>query len=155
MEDREAMSDFDPSTAKPLADTDGPALAQWITKSSPGVKASYRSTAADRIVTAFKADDIAGVLMHSERVMPKSVRKGIHREWSRAKARGEAKGTPGDFLAANGAQILNGRFTGRGSWRAEAKKWLSDAAEHISRTAGVRGDAQIHQRLSGILGKAK
>ena len=145
------MSDFDPSTAKPLADTDGPALAQWITKSSPGVKASYRVSAADRIVNAFKADDIAGVLMHSERVMPKSVRKGIHREWARAKARGETKGTPGEFLAAQAPEILNGRFTGRGSWRAEAKKWLAGAAEHISRTAGVRGDAQIHQKLSGIM----
>ena len=145
------MSEFDPSTAKPLADTDGPALAQWITKSSPGVKASYRVSAADRIVSAFKADDIAGVLLHSERVMPRSVRKGIHREWARAKARGEVKGTPGEFLAAKAPEILNGRFTGRGSWRAEAKKWLAGAAEHISRTAGVRADAQIHQKLAATL----
>lgn len=146
------MSDFDPSTAKPLADTDGPALAQWISKSSPGVKASYRESAATRIVNAFKSDDIAGVLQNSERVMPKSVRKGIHREWNRAKAQGATGGTPGEFLAAKAPEILNGRFTGRGSWRAEAKKWLAGAAEHISRTAGVRGDAQIHQHLAGILG---
>ena len=77
------------------------------------------------------------------------------REWSRAKARGEAKGTAGEFLAAQAPEILNGRFTGRGSWRAEAKKWLAGAAEHISRTAGVRADAQIHQHMSGIVKRVK
>ena len=65
---------FDPTSAQPAEAMDGKALATWMSKASQGVKASYRTAAAERIVNAFKADDVAGVLKHSERVMPKAVR---------------------------------------------------------------------------------
>jgi hypothetical protein len=146
MEARE-MS-FDPSSAKPLIDKDAPALAEWITRASPGTKAAYRETAAQRIVNAFKADDIVGVLQNAERVMPKAVRKGLKRAAMQAGAKSAA-----EHFAANADQVLSGRFTGRGSWRAQAKKWLSEASDHVARTAGVRADAPILQKMNAILKK--
>jgi hypothetical protein len=145
-----AQVNFDPSTAKPYIDPDAPALAEWIMRASPGTKAAYRETAAQRIVNAFKADDVAGVLQHAERVMPKAVRKGIKRAAMQAGSK-----SPGEFFAANAGTILSGRFTGRGSWRAQAKRWLADAADHVARTAGVRADAPILAKLSPILADSK
>lgn len=139
---------FDPTTAKPVIDRDAPALAEWIVRASPGTKASYRETAAQRIVNAFKADDVVGVLQHAERVMPKAVRKGLKRAAMQAGAKSAA-----EHFAANAGEVLSGRFTGRGSWRAQAKKWLAEASDQMARTAGVRADAPILQQLNAILKK--
>lgn len=140
---------FDPTSAQPAEATDGKALATWMSKASQGVKASYRSSAAERIVSAFKADDVAGVLKHSERVMPKAVRQGIKREWNRAQGAGD-KSKPDEFWAANAGRILGERFTGRGSWRAQAKNWLREATDQVQRTAGLRADAQTVAALNAM-----
>ena len=141
---------FDPSTAQPVEALDGQALATWMSKASQGVKASYRVAAANRIVDAFKADDFAGVLKHSEKVMPKAVRVGIRREWNRAQAAGD-NSKPDDYWAANAGRILNERFTGRGSWRAQAKNWLRGAADYVQKTAGLRSDSPALMALSKAL----
>ncbi len=141
---------FDPSTAKPYVDPDSPALAEWIMRASPGTKASYRETAAQRIVNAFKADDVAGVLQHAERVMPKAVRKGIKRAAMQAGVK-----DAGEFFAANAASVLSGRFTGRGSWRAQAKKWLAEASDQVARTSGIRADAPVLKGLTEVVGSNK
>lgn len=144
------MSAFDPTTAKPYVDPDSPALAEWITRASPGTKAAYRETAAQRIVNAFKADDVAGVLMHAAKVMPAPVRKGIKRAAAQAGAK-----SPGEFFAANADKVLAGRFTGRGSWRAQAKQWLAGASDHIARVAGVRADAPILAKIAALTHQEK
>jgi hypothetical protein len=144
------MSAFDPTTAKPYVDPDSPALAEWITRASPGTKAAYRETAAQRIVNAFKADDVAGVLMHAERVMPKAVRKGIKRAAARAGAK-----SAGEFFAQNAGEVLAGRFTGRGSWRAQAKKWLAEASDHVARVSGVRADAPVLAKIAALTRQEK
>lgn len=58
---------------------------------------------------------------------------------------------PTEFWAVNGARILHERFTGRGSWRAEARRWLKDMVEHIKGTVGLRSDAPILKALDEVL----
>lgn len=153
---------FDPSSAKPAADDpDSGKLDEWLRENSPGVKSSARRAAAEGILAAFRGgaqseDAMREILRHSAKVLPQAVRKGIRREWYRAAAATDGKKpTQDEFWAENGTKILNERFTGRGSWRAQAKKWLHGAAEHVQRTAGLRDDTPVLQALSKSLNATK
>src|SRR5574341_1452429 len=58
---------------------------------------------------------------------------------------------PSEFWAVNGPRILQERFTGRGSWRAEAKQWIKEMIEHIKGTIGLRSDAPVLKALDELL----
>ena len=58
---------------------------------------------------------------------------------------------PSEYWAVNASRILNERFTGRGSWRAEARQWINELIEHIKSTLGLRSDAPILKALDAIL----
>lgn len=58
---------------------------------------------------------------------------------------------PTEFWAVNGARILHERFTGRGSWRAEAIRWLKDMVEHVKGSVGLRSDSPILKALEEVL----
>ena len=62
---------------------------------------------------------------------------------------------PTEWWAENASEVLHGRFSGRGSWRAEAKQWLSELIEHLKGTVGLRSDAPILKALDEILNPAK
>ena len=62
---------------------------------------------------------------------------------------------PTEFWAENASEILHGRFSGRGSWRAEAKIWVKELIEHLKATVGLRSDAPILKALDEILNPAK
>jgi len=58
---------------------------------------------------------------------------------------------PSEYWAKNATRILSEKFNGRGSWRAEAVRWLKDLMEHIKGTIGLRSDAPILKALEAIL----
>src|SRR5574341_1288472 len=58
---------------------------------------------------------------------------------------------PSEFWAVNGPRILQERFTGRGSWRAETKQWIKEMIEHIKGTIGLRSDAPVLKALDELL----
>jgi hypothetical protein len=58
---------------------------------------------------------------------------------------------PTEYWAENASEILRDRFTGRGSWRAEARQWLSDMIEHLKGVVGLRSDSAILKALDTIL----
>lgn len=62
---------------------------------------------------------------------------------------------PTEFWAVNGARIMHERFTGRGSWRAQAQQWLREMIEHVKGLAGVRSDSPILKALEEILDPSK
>jgi hypothetical protein len=62
---------------------------------------------------------------------------------------------PSEFWAVNGARIMHERFTGRGSWRAQARQWLAEMFEHIKDTVGLRSDAPILKALNEMLNPEK
>lgn len=156
---------FDPSTATLASDPDASTVADWIRSNSPGLKSSERQAAAEGMVAALKGghDGDAGaqqMLQHSFKAMPLAVRKGIRREFFRAQAAAKHSGapmpkTPGEFFAVEGPKLLHARFTGRGSWRAQAKSWLTGALAHTARTAGARSDEPALQSLTAILAGGK
>jgi len=58
---------------------------------------------------------------------------------------------PTEFWAVNGARIMHERFTGRGSWRAQAKQWMKEMIEKVKGIAGVESDAPILKALDEVL----
>jgi hypothetical protein len=153
---------FDPSTATPASDPDATSLAEWVRGNSPGVKAADRQAAAAGIVAAFKGgmqteDTLKSVLASSVKVMPQAARKGVRREWYRAQAAAKKSGGAvpalGDFWAAKAPTLLHEKFTGRGSWRAQAKGWLKGATAHVQSTVGLRADDPSLQAMNSLLDK--
>ena len=62
---------------------------------------------------------------------------------------------PTEFWAVNGARIMHERFTGRGSWRAQARQWLQEMVEHLKGLARVRSDSPILKALDDVLNPEK
>jgi len=58
---------------------------------------------------------------------------------------------PSEYWAKNATRILQEKFNGRGSWRAEAVRWLKDLMEHIKGTIGLRSDAPVLKAIDAIL----
>ena len=148
--------EFDPRTATPAeddsVDDDAKALEQWASVASPGVKPAARRAALKGMTLAFRGNDIHGVLRHSIKIMPGAVRKGVEREWNRAAAKAGKKQSLEDFWAENGTRMLNERFVGRGSWRAQAKTWLRNAVDNAHKAVGLRADSAVAQELNKALG---
>ncbi len=62
---------------------------------------------------------------------------------------------PTEYWAVNGARIMHERFTGRGSWRAQARQWMREMIEHVKETVGVRSDSPLLKTLNELLDPAK
>lgn len=62
---------------------------------------------------------------------------------------------PTEYWAVNGARIMHERFTGRGSWRAQAQQWLREMIEHVKGTVGVRSDSALLKALNEVLDPKK
>jgi hypothetical protein len=62
---------------------------------------------------------------------------------------------PTEFWAVNGARILHERFTGRGTWRAEARQWLKEMIEQVKQIVGLRSDAPVLKALDEVLNPRK
>ncbi len=58
---------------------------------------------------------------------------------------------PTEYWAVNGARIMHERFTGRGSWRAQARQWMREMIEHVKGTVGIRSDSPLLKALNGVL----
>jgi hypothetical protein len=147
---------FDPTTATLDRDPDSDSFAEWVKRSSPGVKASARKQASEGIIAAFKArmpadDAVREIMRHSAKVLPLAARKGLRRAYAQAKRAGDVEHLE-DYWAANAQKILNEKFTGRGAWRTQAKGWLRSAADQVNRAAGVRGDDEVLTKLRGLVG---
>ena len=155
MEDPEVTDEFDPRTAAPAeddaADADSKAVEQWASTASPGVKPAARRAAVKGMTLAFRGNDIHGLLRHSIKIMPGAVRKGVEREWNRAVAKAGKKQSLEDYWAENGTRMLNERFVGRGSWRAQAKAWLRSAIDNAHKTIGLRADSSVAQEINKAL----
>jgi hypothetical protein len=62
---------------------------------------------------------------------------------------------PSEFWTVNGSRILNERFTGRGTWRAQARQWLKEMVERVKGVVGLRSDAPVLKALDTILNPQK
>ncbi|MEY4377698.1 MAG: Erwinia phage PEp14, partial [Pseudomonadota bacterium] len=62
---------------------------------------------------------------------------------------------PTEYWAVNGARIMHERFTGRGSWRAQARQWMREMIEHVKGTVGVRSDSALLKALNEMLDPEK
>lgn len=62
---------------------------------------------------------------------------------------------PTEYWAVNGARIMHERFTGRGSWRAQARQWMREMVEHVKGTVGVRSDSALLKALNEMLDPAE
>jgi len=62
---------------------------------------------------------------------------------------------PTEYWAVNGARIMHERFTGRGSWRAQARQWLREMIEHVKGTVGIRSDSPLLKALNEMLDPEK
>ena len=58
---------------------------------------------------------------------------------------------PTEYWAVNGARIMHERFTGRGSWRAQARQWMREMIEHVKGTVGIRSDSPLLKALNEVL----
>ena len=58
---------------------------------------------------------------------------------------------PTKYWAVNGARIMHERFTGRGSWRAQARQWMREMVEHVKGTVGIRSDSPLLKALNEVL----
>ena len=58
---------------------------------------------------------------------------------------------PTEYWAVNGARIMHERFTGRGSWRAQARQWMREMIEHVKGTVGIRSDSALLKALNQML----
>lgn len=143
---------FDPNTAQLADDPDAGALGKWMSTNARGASARTRKEAAEGIVAAFKGsappdDAVREILRASAKVLPQVARRGLRK----AMGKGAAKADEADFWADNAAKILNEKFTGRGSWRASARKWLRQASMEAVRVAGVRADDPALAALEKVL----
>lgn len=143
---------FDPTTAQLTDDPDAGALGKWMLANAKGASARTRKEAAEGIVAAFKGsappdDAVREVLRASAKVLPQVARRGLRK----AMGKGAAKANEADFWADNAANILKEKFTGRGSWRASARKWLRQASMEAVRVAGVRADDPALAALEKLL----
>lgn len=62
---------------------------------------------------------------------------------------------PTEYWAVNGARIMHERFTGRGSWRAQARQWMREMIEHVKGTVGIRSDSALLKALNEMLDPEK
>jgi hypothetical protein len=62
---------------------------------------------------------------------------------------------PSEFWAVNASRILHERFTGRGSWRAQARQWMNEMVEHVKGIVGVRSDSAVLKALDDVLNPEK
>lgn len=143
---------FDPNTAMLADDPDAGALGKWMRSNARGASARTRKEAAEGIVAAFKGsappdDAVREILRASAKVLPQVARRGLRK----AMGKGAAKADEAEFWADNAAKILNEKFTGRGSWRASARKWLRQASMEAVRVAGVRADDPALAALEKVL----
>ena len=143
---------FDPNTAMLADDPDAGALGKWMSTNARGASARTRKEAAEGIVAAFKGsappdDAVREILRASAKVLPQVARRGLRK----AMGKGAAKTDEADFWADNAANILKEKFTGRGSWRASARKWLRQASMEAVRVAGVRADDHALAALEKVL----
>lgn len=150
------MAGFNPETAVLDNDPDADMLAKWIKGASPGTRESARKAAAEGIVAAFKssapADDVIREILHvSAGVLPRAARRGLRRAWYQAK-RSQAVDDVENYWAGNAKQILNEKFKGRGSWRAQTKGWLKGLTDHVNRSVGVREDDGALAGLRDVAG---
>ena len=58
---------------------------------------------------------------------------------------------PTEYWAVNGARILHERFTGRGSWRAQARQWMNEMVERVKGFAGMPSESAILKALDEVL----
>ena len=58
---------------------------------------------------------------------------------------------PTEYWAVNGARILHERFTGRGSWRAQARQWMNEMVERVKSFAGMPSESAILKALDEVL----
>lgn len=143
---------FDPNTAMLADDPDAGALGKWMSTNARGASARTRKEAAEGIVAAFKGsappdDAVREILRASAKVLPQVARRGLRK----AMGKDAAKANEADFWADNAANILKEKFTGRGSWRASARKWLRQASMEAVRVAGVRADDPALKALEKVL----
>ena len=143
---------FDESTAQLHDDPDAGALGKWMLANAKGASARTRKEAAEGIVAAFKGnampeDAVREVLRASAKVLPQVARRGLRK----AMGKGAAKANEADFWADNAAKIMGEKFTGRGSWRASARKWLKQATGEAVRVAGVRADDPTLKAVEKLL----
>lgn len=149
---------FDPNTAKLVEDSDAAALGKWMLANARGASARTRKDAAEGIVAAFKGsappdDAVREILRASAKAMPQAVRRGLRKAMGKAQraAGKDQKALESDFWADNAEMILNEKATGRGSWRASARKWLRQASMEAVRVAGVRADDPALKALEKVL----
>ena len=58
---------------------------------------------------------------------------------------------PTEYWAVNGARILHERFTGRGSWRSQARQWMNEMVERVKSFAGMPSESAILKALDEVL----
>lgn len=148
---------FDPTTAVLADDPDAGSFGNWMKDNARSASARTRKEAADSIVAAFKGnampeDAVKEILRSSAGVLPQAARKGLRRAWYQAQAakKTEAR-NEADFLAEHGPKVLHEKFTGRGSWRSSAKKWLRQATTEATRVVGVRADDPTLKAVEKLL----
>jgi len=150
---------FDPNTAQLHDDPDAGALTDWFKVNSPGASARTRKEAAEGLVAAFKGnampeDAARDVLRAVHKAMPSTVRQGMRKSWAKAKAAGE-RDVEREFWAKNVDKILTEKVTGRGSWRAQARKWMRGALDEVTRVVGLRADDPTRKAIEDALGDSK
>jgi len=148
---------FDESTAQLHDDPDAGTFGKWMLANAKGASARTRKEAAEGIVAAFKGnalpeDAVREILRSSHKVLPPAARRGLRKAWYKAQAASkDQKIDEGDFWADNAAKIMGEKFTGRGSWRASARKWLKQATAEAVRVAGVRADDPTLKAVERLL----
>lgn len=148
---------FDPSTATLADDPDASALGKWMLANAKGASARTRKEAAEGIVAAFKGnalpeDAMREILRSSAKALPQAARRGLRKAWYKAQAADKSrKLDEAEFWADNAAKIMSEKFTGRGSWRASARKWLRQVTSEAVRVAGVRADDPTLKAVEKLL----
>lgn len=148
---------FDESTAQLHDDPDAGSFGKWMLANAKGASARTRKEAAEGIVAAFKGnampeDAMREILRSSAKVLPQAARRGLRKAWYKAQAADKSrKLDEAEFWADNAAKIMSEKFTGRGSWRASARKWLRQATSEAVRVAGVRADDPTLKAVEKLL----
>lgn len=148
---------FDETTAQLHDDPDAGTFGKWMLANARGASARTRKEAAEGIVAAFKGnampeDAVREILRSSHKVLPQAARRGLRKAWYKAQAADKSqKLDEAEFWADNAAKIMSEKFTGRGSWRASARKWLKQATAEAVRVAGVRADDPTLKAVEKLL----